>query len=173
MKQLQIFDKHSNDLAAVKGQFGKTIVSLCRDRYYFNAEPDDKDEGSLEIKFSDSTYLTFDLASDGESVHANKKALAINQPFEVEEGAYCSWERYYLTDFEPWSNLKGLILKSVDAVIECWKDLNGNESLIGWVLRFENGDFITYWNCGDDSKILFNDLPPTEENIEAKIEILS
>ena len=173
MNQSELFLKHSKDIEAIGTQVGKTVASLCRDRYFFNGVPDDQDEGSLEVAFSDSTFLTFSLASDGESVHASIEPLYITEPFEIDEGAHCSWERIFLTNDRSWSKFKGSHLTAVDAVVDRWHKPSGHESISGWVLRFDRGGFVSYWNCGDDAKIALNKLPPQFCGADTSIETIA
>ena len=53
-------------------------------------------------------------------------------------------------------------LGKVDAVIDNWPQLGDSEYVsgwLGWVLRFDN-NLLSYYNCGDNAKILFDTTPP-------------
>lgn len=145
---------------------------LSRDRYYFNGTAKEEDSGSLEIVFSDSTFLTLSLASDGGSVNAMNTALTIPEAFELNDGSRCSWEREILSNMSPWSALQNSYFESVDAIIEYWHNPSDHVVINGWVLRFDTGDFITYWNNGDDSVIAFNKLPPLIKQVETRVETI-
>lgn len=170
MKQPPVIAEHSKDFELIQPCLGKLACSLSRDRYFFNGTPDDEDKGSLEVAFSDSTFLTLSLASDGESVKVSKEALSLTEPFDLGEGANCSWKLLILTDDQPWSIFKNSRLVAVDAIIDRWHKLPENtEFIVGWVLRFETGNFVAYWNCGDNAKISFNELPPKIEDVETRL----
>ena len=164
----QVCPEHAKDFEAIESRVGRLVCSLSHDLYYFNGVPDDEDEGSLELAFSDSTFLTLRLASDGESVKATVEALSVIEPFDIDDGAHCSWERFNLMDEQPWSIFRNSRLVAVDAHIDRWLKSN-TEAVTGWVLRFETGDFVVYWNCGDNAKISFNELPPPLEDVETRL----
>jgi len=147
--------QRSKDLEAIQSRVGKTVRSLSRGRFFLNEEPVDEDEGSLEIAFADATFLTLDLARDGESVRAITEPLSVPEPFDLDEGNRCSWIRMTLTDDLPWSSLMGSRLIAVDAVIDRWQKLQDHESVSGWILCFDTGDVVVYLNCGDIAKIHF------------------
>lgn len=169
-----VFPEHSKDFEAIQTRIGRLVYSLSHDLYFFNGTPDEEDDGSLEISFSDSTFLTLRLASDGETVKATVEALPLIEPFYIDEGAHCSWQRIVLTDDKPWSIFRNSRMVAIDALIDRWQKLpSNNESVTGWVLRFETGNFITYWNCGDNAKVFFNELPPPMEGVETRLETVA
>lgn len=165
-----IFIKHFRDIEAIRCCVGKVVCSFSRDRYFFNYEAKDEDEGSLEISFSDSTFLTLRLANDGDSVLADTAALSIPEPFDIDEGARCTFKKVELTNTEPWAVFNGTRLVAADAVVDRQVKLGKHETISGWVLRFENGHFVTYLNCCDNAKITFDSLPPSVEGVETSLE---
>lgn len=170
----QIFPQHSKDFEAIQSRIGKLVCSLSHDLYCFNGVPDYEDMGSLELAFTDSTFLTLRLSSDGQGVKAAIEPLSIVESFDLNKDAHCSWKRIVLTDDQPWDIFKKSRIVAIDALIEKWtKPPENTETLIGWVLRFETDNFVVYWNYGDEANILINMLPPTIDGVETRLEVVA
>ena len=142
-----------DDLKALRETMGKELKGLARDQYRLNGEIGLKDEGSLELGFTDGSVLLLETALGGDSVTASAQELDVPEGFEIGEGEHCSFDRVNLLLAEPWSRLRGARLVGAEAAID--RD-GGQPMVIGWILRFDSGDLASYINAGDSSRIRFN-----------------
>jgi hypothetical protein len=163
----QLMDNHRRHFAVFARFIDQPLQSLARDRYVFDGKPDEDDDCSLEIRFSNDGVITLGVASDGQSVQANSDPLTIQESFTLDCGSRCEWQRVELTASTPWSRLRGRRLSRVEAMVETWT--SGNQTMryvAGWVLWF-GGDFVSYCNFGDNGQVLFNEKAPAIDDVPA------
>ncbi|MCA9918887.1 MAG: hypothetical protein KC445_13090 [Anaerolineales bacterium] len=165
--------QYAPDFEVLRAAIGRTVAELARDQYYFNNEPSGTDNGSLEVRLDDGNVITLRLAGDGQSVRADAQPLKITPPFSLSENAHCSWRRVELTALSDFASLRGQKLNAIEAIIEIWKDQNSSGYINGWVLHFEAGDFVCYFNYGDEARILLNELPTPEYPVDVQMETIA
>lgn len=152
----QLIDHYRKHFAIFARFIGQPLQSLIRAQYLFDGEPDDEDDGSLEIRFANDGVIRLDIASDGESVVAATEPLTIQESFTIDEGLRCEWQLVELIANEPWSTLSGRPLSHVQAMVNHWRlDDQSIRYTAGWLLWFGDS-FVGYFNYGDNSKLLFN-----------------
>ena len=149
---------------------GRTLTGLSRDQYSFNGEPSAEDAGSLQLDFG-TTLVTLKLRSDGESVTADTTAIELTPAFSLDDDSHCSWEIVDMLDSEPWSQLRGLTLRSVDAVVDVWQK-HDSRYVSGWFLTFD-GHHLCYMNWGDNARIMIDEPFPMADHDEVQTSRLS
>ena len=152
-------ERPETDYAVLRGVVGSTLRGLARDQDMSNGCPNRECDGSLELRFDGRTILLF-LASDGDSVRAADAELEIWPPFTLDSGGTSARERVDLGLDPEFGRLGGRAVVRVEAVIDTWPKPIDVEVIRGWVLRSAGGDFVAYFNSGDDSRVLFNQLLP-------------
>ena len=145
----------SKYLDIVKSLIGESLSSLSNSQYFFNGEKDDEDLGDLEILVSSGLKVCFKLQSDGESVGAYEGDLQVPKSFEVAEGEQASWEKLALTQG---AELTGSKIIAIDAMYDFYHKFN-SKVLAGWRVKLSSGDYFVFYNCGDNARFLFNELP--------------
>ncbi|MEQ5837584.1 hypothetical protein [Marinobacter sp. NFXS9] len=153
----------------IRSLIGKRLTGLARSQYVFNGEADEVDAGDLEFTFDNETKITLELASDGESVLARDGALSLPEPFDLDAESHCSWVSVDLLQASRFAVLRHSILQAAYAVIGRWPAPVRDEFQIGWLLRFDDGQELTYFNNGDDAVILLEDTIPASAEMEILI----
>lgn len=164
-------ESQKEHISALRPTLGKKLVGLSRCQYLFNDEPDDEDEGDIELQFSDGSFITLFILSDGESVGAKSAPMEIPEPFDLDSNSHCSWRRLPLLTTEPWSIMIDTTVTEVSAIFDKYKKLNV-EVLSGWKVSFGKKRYISYFNCGDNGRLLLNRMPPTDHEVESREELL-
>lgn len=148
-------EKYSKYLEIVKSLIGESLYSLSNSQYFFNGEKDDEDLGDLEILVSSGLKVCFKLLSDGESVGSYEGDLQVQKSFEVAEGEQASWEKLAL---KQGAEFIGSKIVAIDAMYDCYHKFN-SQVLAGWRVKLSSGDYFVFYNCGDNARLLFNELP--------------
>jgi len=65
--------------------------------------------------------------------------------------------------------LTALLLICLKVIAATPYELPRSSALCGFKVTFESGEFIVYYNCGDDGVALFNQLPKTSETIKSEL----
>ncbi|GAA6133293.1 hypothetical protein NBRC116188_00820 [Oceaniserpentilla sp. 4NH20-0058] len=146
-------DKQYNDI--VKSLIGEEICSLSNSQYFFNDEKVDEDLGEIEIETVSGLKVCFKLLSDGESVGAYSGDLYVPSSFEVNDGEQASWKKIPI---EQEFNVTGSKIVAIDTMYDKYLKFN-SEVLAGWRVKLANQNYFVFYNCGDNAKILFNELP--------------
>jgi hypothetical protein len=162
----------TKNIEAFRQNVGKSIVAIFNSCYYFNELPYGDDSGSVEIQFTDDSSLTLSLASDGESVCARCEKLSLLESFDLDENSHCEWKLIELTSSVDYARFSNTVFVAAEAIIDALKQLPTEEFVSGWLLRFGTGDFIVYYNCGDESRLLLNQYPPVEPSLNTRREII-
>lgn len=148
-----------SDFGVLHAVVGATLRGLARDQYFFNGVPIVEDVGSLELTFDAGVAILLYVV-DAESVRAARGALVIGEPFTLDGGDTCAWERVDLGREEGFARLIGQRVVRIEAVLDTWAHPPGVEAMCGWVLRFSGGESLAYLNFGDESRLLLNEPPP-------------
>ena len=164
-------ENQKEHISALRSIRGKTLAKLSRCQYFFNDEPDDEDEGDVELTFEDGSVITLFILADGESVGAKTALMEIPGPFDVDEDSRCSWKHLPLSDKAPWSGLIGAEVTEVTAVFDKYAKLNA-EVLSGWKITFGKHGDLCYFNCGDNGRLLRDEEPPADKDVETKERII-
>jgi tetratricopeptide (TPR) repeat protein len=159
----------AESIAALRACIGASVVMMRRDRYFFNGEPADIGAGCLEVVFDNSHSFTLCINTDGESARVSGEPLDIIEAFCLDDGSRCEWKEYRLTDHPEWASLAGRVLEGAEAVL--WRLEDGTDVVIGWSLLLSGGRSIVYFNCGDESRILVDQL--VDESPDEVIEYVS
>ena len=107
------------------------------------------------------------LLSDGESVGSNRQPIEIPEPFNITDDDLCEWKADDLFVNLNIRHLAGKKITSVFGLLHCWKNLE-YKTLSGYKIIFDDNDYIVYYNCGDEGKILYNKEPPLDHEVDAK-----
>lgn len=154
------------DLQNARSLLGKRLNELLHDQYYFNDEKERGDIGSLEWNFGEREVLSMYLLSDGERVGADLLPSDTPTAFEIEPNAACSWKRESLLAGLSVTHLGNTKICAVEGILDSF---SGQEPwLAGFRVTFETGDFLIYFNQGDDAVVLFNALPPVNVTLETR-----
>ena len=140
---------------------GRQLTGLSHDQYSFNGDPCTEDAGPLQLDFG-STIVTLKLRGDGESVTADTAAIQVTPAFSLDADSHCSWALVDMLNSEPWSLLRGLTLRSVDAVVDVWQK-NDSRYISGWFLTFAS-HHLCYMNWGDNARIMFDEPFPIADH---------
>ncbi len=155
------------DLAQAQKLVGKTLAGVKNLQYYFASEKVTDDIGDLEWYCTDGTVVSMFLLTDGESVGADTFATEVPQAFELGAGKRCSWRTEDLLSSLTAAHLAGENIASVQAYVDC--HINSNYQILsGFKVTFESGNYILYYNCGDDGAALLNQLPSPWESIRSE-----
>jgi len=170
MNQRKIFseERKAHDLDQAKKLVGKKLAGLSNVQYYFESEKVTDDIGDIEWQCTDDSTVTMFLLTNGESVGADSLPVDIPRAFELEEGERCSWQTEDLLSSLAANHLVGKKIVGVQALVDCHINYN-YQVLSGFKVLFESGDFIFYYNCGDDGIALLNQLPGPNEGIKSKL----
>ena len=163
----------TDKLKAFHGFIGKTLEQIRHYKVYFNNESTD-DDGDLELKFTDNTFLTFSIQSDGESITANAEPIKKIPTFEVSDNTKCTWKKILLNKDEKWNKVIGLKLIKIESIIDYFKKIK-SKILSGVRLSFEKDNYIIFINYGDDAKFSLNDdsIVETIKDIETTFESIT
>jgi len=148
-------EESSKYLGIVQKLIGETISSLSNSQYFFNGEKDDEDLGELEIIVSSGSRICFKLLGDGESVGAYEGSLKVPSSFEVCAGEQASWEKQ---EIKQSSEIVGTKIIAINAMYDSYSKIN-SKVLAGWQVKLSNGDYFVFYNCGDNARLLLNELP--------------
>jgi hypothetical protein len=170
MNNRKIFseERKFHDLAQAQSLIGKNLAGVRNVQYYFESEKVTDDIGDIEWHCTDGTVVSMFLLTDGESVGADTLPAEVPQPFDLQVGERCSWQAEDLLSSLTANNLVGENIASVQAYVDCHINLN-YKVLSGFKVAFESGDFIVYFNCGDNGAALLNQLPSTSESIKSEL----
>lgn len=146
---------------------GKSLQSLAENPLVADGKREGR--GCLELGFADGIRLTLTIRGDGESVWAHSRGLALQPPYVANDVRY-EVPRIDLFEDDPdLGRLQGAQLKQVSAVIE----KNASRQPAGWLLEFDSGDCVGYFNHGDEPLILVNEPPPPFTGSELSTVVLS
>ena len=148
-------EESSKYVDLVKSLIGESVASISNSQYFFNGEKDDEGLGDLEILASSGLKVCLNLLSDGESVGAYAGDLQVPKSFEVAEGEQASWEKLAL---KQGVEVTGSKIVAIDAMYDFHTKFN-SRVLAGWRVRLSSGDYFVFYNCGDNARFLFNELP--------------
>ncbi|MCJ0975649.1 hypothetical protein MST27_19965 [Pseudomonas sp. PS1] len=170
MNHRRIFseERKAHDLAQAQNLVGKKLAALSNVQYYFESEKVTDDIGDIEWQCTDGSTVAMFLLTNGESVGADTLPADIPQAFELEEGERCSWQTVDLLSSLAANYLVGKKIVSVQAFVDYHINYN-YQILSGFKVLFESGDFIFYYNCGDDGFALLNQLPSPNEGIKSEL----
>lgn len=143
-----------HDLDHARRLKGKHLRALMHDQYYFMNEKSLEDTGSLEWRCSEQPTVTMYLLSDGESVGADLFPLEMPASFELEPGVNCSWQMENLLEDLSATHLEGRLITEVEGLFDTAQDTAG--CLTGFKVTFETGDYLIFFNQGDESAVLIN-----------------
>ena len=169
MNHRKIFseERKFHDLAQVQKLVGKTLAGVRNAQYYFESEKVTEDIGDIEWHCTDGTVVSMFLLTNGESVGADTVPVEVPQAFDLGAGERCSWQAEDLLSSLAANHLAGENIASVQAYVDC--HINSNyQVLSGFKVTFESGNFILYYNCGDDGVALLNQLPSPWESIKSE-----
>jgi len=170
MNHRRIFseERKIHDLAQAQNLVGKKLARLSNVQYYFESEKVTDDIGDIEWRCTDGSTVTMLLLANGESIGADTLPADIPQAFEFEEGERCSWQTEDLLSSLAANYLVGKKIVGVQAFVDCHTNYD-YQVLSGFKVLFESGDFIFYYNCGDDGIALLNQLPGTNGGIKSEL----
>ena len=169
MNNRKIFSEEriSHDLTQAQSLIGKTLAGVRNVQYYFESEKVTDDIGDIEWRCTDGTVVSMFLLTDGESVGADTLPAEVPLAFDLQVGERCSWQAEDLLSSLTANHLVGENIASVQAHVDCHINY-GYKVLSGFKVAFESGEFIVYYNCGDDGAALLNQLPSTSESIKSE-----
>lgn len=153
-------ERQALDLQRLRSLIGKRLAGLDNGRCFFAGERIMDDCGDLQWRCSDASLLSMFLLSDGESVGTDHQPLHLPPTFELDPGQRCEWRAEDLLATLGAGHLAGQLITDVAALIDTWPHL-GTSILSGFRVCFEHGDFLVYYNQGDDAVAQLNRLPPT------------
>ena len=149
------FEEYSKCFDIVKNLMDEYVSSISNCQYYFNDEFDDEDFGDIEILTASGLKICFGLSGDGESVIAYRDHLRVPSPFELECGGRAFWVQKEINESK---QITGASVVDVDALFDYYDELK-SKVLAGWRVKLSNGDYFVFYNCGDNSRFLFNEMP--------------
>lgn len=152
-------ERHALDLQRLRSLIGKRLAGLDNERYFFAGERVMDDCGDLQWRCSDASLLSMFLLSDGESVGTDHQPLHLTPAFELDPGQRCEWRAEDLLATLGAGHLAGQLITDVAALFDTWPHLD-TSILSGFMVCFEHGDFLVYYNQGDNAVALLNRLPP-------------
>ena len=156
-----------SDFEVIRRCIGKRVVSLAHARYAYNGEPDTLNLGDVEFTFADGTVVLLTLEGDGDSVRAASSPLRVPEPLDVDGSGQAQWDRVELSKQPEYSFVLEAVLTDVNALIDEWVP-QASEALIGWEFRFDAGPPLTYYNAGDEGRLLIGETPPVYERVERR-----
>jgi len=142
-------------ISSIKELLGEIFNEANHIQYSFNGKEDTEDFGDVEVKTDSGKSVCLFLLGDGESVGSEKGNLDIPDSFELSDGGKASWERKAIS---PLSKVTGKKILNVEALFDKYEVSNA-EVLSGWKISFEEGSFVVFYNCGDNAKLLINEIP--------------
>ncbi|MCE4056897.1 hypothetical protein [Pseudomonas sp. Au-Pse12] len=151
-------------LQAVASPLGKRLRALTHLQYFYNGQADTDDCGNLQWDCEDGSQVGMFLLSDGESVGADRCAMPVPSGFDLAPDARCEWQaRDLLLNLDA-SHLRDATIVRLQGLIDTWPTL-GATTLSGFRICFDSGDFLVYYNRGDEAVALLNRLPPDKDDI--------
>src|SRR3989338_7852298 len=151
------------DLTQAQNLLGKNLAGVRNVQYYFEYEKVTDDIGDIEWHCTDGTVVSMFLLTNGESVGSDTLPAEVPQAFDLDEGERCSWQAEDLLSSLAANHLTGKNITSVQAFVDC--HINSDyQVLSGFRVLFESGEFILYYNCGDNGVALLNQLHKPSEN---------
>ena len=148
-------EESSKYVDIAKSLIGEAVYSLSNSQYFFNDEKDDEDFGDIEILTSSKLKVCFKLLNDGESVGAYEGDLQVPSSFEFREGEQASWKRLSLKQA---NGVVGNTIIAIEAMYDRHLKFK-SKVLAGWKVKLSNGNYFVFYNCGDNARFLFNELP--------------
>ncbi|WP_346840365.1 hypothetical protein RAL92_15175 [Metapseudomonas otitidis] len=103
--------------------------------------------------------MTLSLASDGESVMAASRALQVPEGFDISDDARCDWRA---EDLLATLDARHLIGRQVIGVEGLHVVYQQHEACLleGFRITLEGGDYLVFFNCGDEEAVRLNQPPP-------------
>ena len=158
-------DRITRDIANALSLTGKRLAGLSNAQYYFCGERDWADAGDIEWTCIEAPSVSMYLLSNGESVGADLLPLSVPASFEIEAGSMCTWEKEDLLVILSAVHLRGKRMTKVDRLVNTWP--RTGRYLAGFRVTLETGDFIVFYNRGDEAAVLINKLPDTVEGVQS------
>ena len=103
--------------------------------------------------------MTFSLASDGESVLATARALKVIEGFEISDNDRCDWRAEDLLVTLDAGHLVGLKVVEVEGLQVTYSNQDAL-FLAGFRVTLEEGDYLVFFNCGDEEAVSQSASPP-------------
>ena len=153
-------ERQALDLQRLRSLIGKRLAGLDNARYFFAGERVMDDCGDLQWRCSDTRLLSMFLLSDGASVGTDHLPLQLTPAFELEPGQHCEWRAEDLLATLDARHLAGQAIIDVAALLDTWPH-SDTSILSGFMVCFEHGDFLVFYNQGDNAVALLNSLPPS------------
>ncbi|NBF09171.1 hypothetical protein [Pseudomonas sp. Fl4BN1] len=149
--------EHLRAAASLRGQ---RLQALTHAQYLYNGQVLTDECGDLQFDGQDGSQVSLFLLADGESVGAAQMPMHLPAGFELEAGVRCAWEARDLLQRLAASHLRGAMIVQVQGLFDDWQEL-GRTFLCGFRICFDSGDFVVFYNQGDEAVALFNQLPPS------------
>lgn len=145
-------------LQAAASLLGQRLRGLTHAQYLYNGQVLTDDCGDLQLDGQDGRQVSLFLLADGESVGAVQRPMRLPASFELEAGVHCAWEARDLLRKLAASHLQGALIVRVQGLFDHWPEL-GRTFLCGFRIDFDSGDFVVFYNQGDEATALLNQLP--------------
>jgi len=145
-------------LQAAASLLGRRLQALTHAQYLYNGQVLTDGCGALQLDGQDGSQVSLFLLADGESVGAAQRPMRLPEGFELEAGVRCAWEARDLLPRLAASHLQGALIVRVQGLFDNWPEL-GRTFLCGFRIDFDSGDFVVFYNQGDDATALLNQLP--------------
>ena len=150
-----MIDQNNKYTSILRDLIGEVISSISNSQFFFNGARDDEDIGDVEIITESGLKICLKLLADGESVGVYKGDLMLPSSFEVTEGELSSWKKLPI---EQKFKIPGSKIVAIDAMRDRYLQFD-TEVIAGWRIKLSNNNYIVFYNCGDNARVLFNELP--------------
>ncbi|WP_308725110.1 hypothetical protein [Metapseudomonas otitidis] len=156
---MQTLEQARASLETVRTLLGRKLVRVRNARYLFNGAPEPEAIGEVEFTCEGGKAVTLSLASDGESVMAASRALQVPEGFDISDDARCDWRAEDLLATLDARHLIGRQVIGVEGLRVVYQQ---HEACLleGFRITLEGGDYLVFFNCGDEEAVRLNQPPP-------------
>ncbi|BCG24562.1 hypothetical protein TUM18999_27530 [Pseudomonas tohonis] len=164
---MQTTEQARANLETARALLGRSLAGVRNARYLFNGTPNAEAVGEIEFACEDGVRVTFSLASDGESVLATARALKVIEGFEISDNDRCDWRAEDLLVTLDAGHLVGLKVVEVEGLQVTYSNQDAL-FLAGFRVTLEEGDYLVFFNCGDEEAVCLNQLPPPLSGVDER-----
>ncbi|WP_236206762.1 hypothetical protein [Pseudomonas tohonis] len=164
---MQTTEQARANLETARTLLGRRLTGVSNARYLFNGTPDAKAVGEVEFVCEEGVRVTLSLASDGESVLATARALNVIEGFEISDTDRCDWMAENLLVTLDADHLVGLKVIEVEGLQVTYANQDAR-FLVGFRVTLEGGNYLVFFNCGDEEAVCLNQLPPPLSGVDER-----
>ena len=116
--------------------------------------------------FLSGKTICLKLQNDGESINVSNGELEITPEFKISKEETASWKKL---NIDKASSFLGKTVTSISQMIDHYTELK-TDVISGLKVSFNDSTYFVYYNCGDEAKLLVNELPLMSKGIKTRWE---